>query len=845
MRGQFLLAYRYLTGRRQRMLLTTLAIVFGVAVLFGMNAMLPGVMNAFRHTMISAAGKVGLTISSSSNNTFSTDTLEKIKGITGVRAFTGVLMDSIQIPASLGGKTDPLTGSAAITLNGVDLASASTVRKFSVEEGRFLAAGDDQAAVISYNLARKMGLVVGDRLVIPSAQGKAALEVVGILNQLESSTTDEVYVPLPTAQQILHAPGQISGIDILLDAQAESSAVEQAILTALGPAYKIGAVEVGNELSAALEMGQNIMWVFGILALAMAAFIIFNTFRTVVAERRRDLGMLRAVGASKRTVLSLIVTESLIQGVIGTLLGLVLGYLIAYSILMGLSPMIQSFMRIELGAPVIEPANLIASILLGVGFTVASGYIPARAATRVTPLEALRPAPPAVERRAYRKRTLIGLLILAASLAGLVLGELALASLATLAFMIGLIMVIPAAVRPFANLFGALFTRLYKRQGNIAQGNLARQPGRAAITASAMMIGLAITIAMIGMVTSVFSGFFGYLDKSLGSDYLLMPSSLILGGGNLGAAPQFASGIGGVEGVAGVTSLRLAASQAKNASLQMIGIDPQQYPLISGLEFSQGDPAAAYNALQTGRAVIVNGIFAASSAVKVGDTLTLDTPEGPQEYRVAGVGMDYLNAKLATGYISQRDMERDFNVTSDVLIMANREAGADEARVTAEIKALVADYPSFTLIDAAAFKAEQMKVFSSAQTMIYALVFMVAIPGLIAMANTLGINIIERTREIGMLRAVGSTRKQVRQMVFVESLLLSALGTTMGIIVGLFMSYYLVKALNFSGFKLEFYFPGLGVLTAIAVGLLFGVVAAMIPARQAAKTPIVEALRYE
>ena len=216
----------------------------------------------------------------------------------------------------------------------------------------------------------------------------------------------------------------------------------------MAAAYKVGAVEVGNELAAALEIGQSIMWVFGIMALAMAAFIIFNTFRTVVAERRRDLGMLRAVGASKRTVLGLIVTESLIQGIIGTVLGLVLGYLIAYGLLAGLTPMMQTFMRMELGAPVIEPANLIASILLGVGFTVGSAYLPARAAMRVTPLEALRPVPPAVEKRAYRRRTIIGLVLIAAAVAGLLLGNLAIASLSTLAFMVGLVMVIPAAVRP-------------------------------------------------------------------------------------------------------------------------------------------------------------------------------------------------------------------------------------------------------------------------------------------------------------------------------------------------------------------------------------------------------------
>ena len=840
-----MLAYRYLTVRRQRMLLTTLAIVFGVAVLFGMNAMLPGVMNAFRHTMISAAGKVDLTISSASNNTFSQQALEQIRAISGVSASTGVLMRSVQIPTSLGGKTDPLTGSAAITLNGLDMETATTVRKYAADEGRFLEKGDEFNAVISYNLSRKMELAVGDIFTIPSADGTAALTIVGILNQLESSTTDEVYVPLTTAQAILNAPGEISTVDILIDAAADRDAVGQEILARLGSAYKLGAVEVGNELAAALEMGQNIMWVFGILALAMAAFIIFNTFRTVVAERRRDLGMLRAVGASKRTVLSLIVTESLIQGIIGTVLGLVLGYLIAFGILKGLSPMIQSFMRVEIGAPLIELPNLLASTLLGIGFSVGSGYLPARAAMRVTPLEAIRPTPPTVERRSYRRRTLIGLVLMAAALAGIILGELQAASLAALAFMVGLIMVIPAAVKPLAMIFGALFTRVYTRQGNIAQGNLARQPGRAAITASAMMIGLAITIAMVGMVTSVFNGFFTYLDKSLGSDYLLMPSSLILGGGNLGSAPEFAAKIGKIEGVSGVTSLRLAPGKAKNAALQMIGIDPRQYPLISGLEFSQGDPDAAYAALAAERAVIVNGIYAASSAVKMGDTITIDTPEGPQAYRVVGVGMDYLNAKLATGYISQANLERDFHITSDVLIMADRKSGADEARVTAEIKALVDDYPSFTLIDAAAFKAEQKKVFSSAQSMIYALVVMVAFPGLIAMANTLSINIIERTREIGMLRAVGSTRKQVKQMIFVESLLLSALGTAMGILVGLFLSYYMIKALNYSGFKLDFYFPGLGILTAIAVGLLFGVLAAMIPARQAAKTPIVEALRYE
>jgi putative ABC transport system permease protein len=229
----------------------------------------------------------------------------------------------------------------------------------------------------------------------------------------------------------------------------------------------------------------------------------------------------------------------------------------------------------------------------------------------------------------------------------------------------------------------------------------------------------------------------------------------------------------------------------------------------------------------------------------VGDVVKLNTPQGALDYKVVGIAMDYLNAKLATGYISQANLEQDFNVTTDVLIMANRSSGADEKAVNSALRAAVVEYPAFTLLDSAKFKEEQLSTLNLAMSFMYLLVLMLAIPGLIAMVNTLSINVIERTREIGMLRAIGSTRKQVKQMVFSESLLLSALGTSLGILVGLFLSYYLVKALVFSGFELKFFFPGYGVLTAIGVGLLFGVLAAMIPARQAAATPIVEALRYE
>ena len=203
-------------------------------------------------------------------------------------------------------------------------------------------------------------------------------------------------------------------------------------------------------------------------------------------------------------------------------------------------------------------------------------------------MEALRPTSQLVEQRNTRRRAIIGLVLVVLGVLALILGELQIASFGTLLLLVGTVFLVPVSVKPIANTFGALISRIYARQGNLAQGNLKRQPGRAAVTASAMLIGIAVTIAMLGMITSVSDGFKKYIDKSLGADYLFMPESLVLGSGNLGAAPEFAARVQQIDGITAVTSLRLAASQANGADLQVIGIDPVKYPVVSGLEFSKG-----------------------------------------------------------------------------------------------------------------------------------------------------------------------------------------------------------------------------------------------------------------
>ncbi len=845
MRIQWMLAFRYLRGRLQRSILTTLAVALGVMILFGMNGVMPPMLEAFRRSMYTSASQVDFSISSTSNTAFDQAALQTVQQNKSVSLAEGYLSQTVLLPTSLGGSSDTYSGVNSLDLTGVDPATIQSLHLFTLASGRFLEPADTDAVVISQYLASTLKVEVGQTLSLPAAYGVADLQVVGILNNVEPNAQTQIFTPLATAQKLLNLPGQINSIDVILTANTDKTTVENEVLVQLGDSFKIGTSETGTSLYAALNIGTSVMWFFGIAALLMAGFIIFNTFRTLVAERRRDMAMLRAIGANRQTLMGMILIESLLQGMLGTAFGLLFGWLMATGFLVALRGIMQSFLHMQIANPIFTASNWIASILLGVGFTVASAYFPARSAMKITPMEALRPALGATEYRKDRIRALIGVALIALAVVGLLIGGMGITSLAVLLFIIGLILVTPALVRPVAKGFGWLFHFLFPREGELAQENLSRQPSRAATTASAMMIGLALTVAMLGMMTSMWSGFMTYLDKSLGSDFIMMPTSMVLGGGNIGAAPTLAGDLRQVQGVSGVTTLRLANSQTKGNDLQIIGIDPVTYPEISGLEFSKGDAETAYTALADSRSIIVNGIFAASAGVKVGDVLTLKTPGGDQEYSVVAIGMDYLNAKLATAYVSQANLEKDFNQTTDMLFMINRQKDASVSELNAKLQEVANNYPAFTLYDATTFKTSQQQVFSQALSALYLLVVMLAIPGLIAMANTMSVNVIERTREIGMLRAVGSTRPQVKRIILAESLMLSTLGTVTGIAVGLYLSSYIIGALNFTGFKLDFYFPTTGIIVAIVVGIAFGIFASIAPARKAANTEIVEALRYE
>ncbi len=836
------LAWRYLRGRGSRSLLTTLAVVFGVMLTFGLNGILPAMVEAFNHNLLSAAGRVDLIVTSAFNQPFRADVVDRMVAVPQVASASPGVRRVAPLPRSADAPPDAL---AQLLVVGVDLATVGSVHDFPLAAGRMLTAGDSSAVVLNSDLASQLALGVGDHLVLPAAGGTARFRVIGLLSSVTVPGQEQVYLTLPAAQQLFGLGARITQVEAAFTPGSDRAVTEQAVSAALGPDYQVGGLSSESSLLASLQTSEFAFNMFGLFALATAGFIIANSFRTVVAERRRDIGMLRAVGTRRRTVVGMFLIESLIQGVIGTTLGLVAGWGLAAGLMAVMAPIFESVMHFRVPSPQFSVSTWVTSVLLGVGVTVVAAILPARAAGRVTPLEAMRPQLGGIYERRVGRRAWIGVGLVVASLFGLTTGASSLVGLGAVVFLVGIALVAPAVVNPISNWAARPLELFFSREGAIARSNLQRNPGRSAITVTAVMLGLASIVAVISMVTSIFAGFTGYLDKSLSADYLLIPQSIVLGQGNVAAGPRLAEEVRAVPGIAAVSTLRITQAKSEGGDVQVIGIDPANYLTVAAFDWNSGSSDAAVAQLDSGRWLIANGIYAAQHNLVAGQAVLLDTPNGPRTYHLAGVGNDYLNAKLSTLYASQENLQRDFNVTTDMLLMANRTAGADPAATKARMDRVVAGYPAFRLYESASWRAEQLKTFSQTIVIFDVLVAALALPSLLALVNTLAISVLTRTREIGMLRAVGATRRQVRRMVMAESLLLSVIGTAFGAVAGLWLGYALVAAMSAVGWQMPYSFPWSGLLATVVVGITFGVLAAIGPARSAARLDVVAALHQE
>lgn len=828
-RQMILMAWQYLKGRKLRTTLTTLAIVFGVALIFAMNLVLPGAEKAFQQSMDAETEGIDLNIVSPTGETFAPESpADTLLQTEGVEAVTGVLRRRIILP-----KTQQFDDITQIELVGVDLATVSRVRTYTLSDGRFLENSGE--AVVAPDIAQS-----GETITVVATTGLKTYTVVGVLK--EGGFTPRVLISLPDAQKALDQPGLVNLLEVAFKPEVDQDRLTAQIKKTLGDRYLYNTTS--NDEFAAMEVAYMIFSLFGVVALFLGGFLIFNTFRTVVLERRRDLAMLRAIGATRRQVVQMIMIESLLQGLIGSLIGLIVGYLMAAGMISLMSVVQQQFMSQLDIRVMITPGAFVLPVGLGMLCTLVAGYWPARRAGRTSPLEALRPASGVDVQRAARWGLIVGLGLMAFSLL-LVLGSTRTTTAGAVLFLVGTVIAGPGLVVPAARLFNPLLTLWFAREGDLARSNMVRQPGRAAITASTLMIGLA-TFILVAAVVTGFNGLIDDLiDGNFASDIMILPTTLGTYSSIVGADEQVVGELRQLPEIDQIGELRHAAGTHNGQRLEVYGIEPQVYSQVSPLLFTKGDAEQAYAALPQGRNAILNPVAALLLGVDVGDTFELSTLEGKQSYHVAGIANDLLNFKLATIFISQANLKTDFNKTETIMMMINIRAGADPKAVSEQIKQVIQNYPQFTIEITSEYRATMEDLMAAGMSAFYFLGVLILIPAALGLLNTLTINVLERTREIGIVRAVGGSRGQVQRIVVAEALLLCLFGAAVGVLAGVVLSYGFTMAFSLVGWELDYVFPVMGIIAAIVIAIMLALFSSILPARNAARLDIIRALQYE
>ncbi len=848
------LAISYLKGRPVRSIMTILSIVIGVMIMFGLNGIAPAMKELFiSNTQSVALSNVDLYVTRQDGSFFRQEYEQNVESVPGVESTAAMVLQAVNLPPERY-QTPDGNDVSSVQVYGID--TTVTDEAFNVVtaggrrilSGRTLQKGDTgQVVLISEQFAEGLGISVGDLVELPGAGGWLPFQVVGLLDDPGLLLgNQQVFMPIEAAQDLLNKP---SRINIIMGRYAEGSdarAIDAAVQAMFGRGYELSPLEGGADVWAALLEFMNVIFtMFGLLTLALAGLIMFNTFRTSVVERRRDIGMLRAVGAKRKVVMRTILYEGLILAGLGTVIGMLAGFAFAYGARAGLGGIIQNLMGNQLGQPQFDALTFGVTIVFGLGIPLVSTMMPARSASQITPLEAMNPLTVSSEASIQRSRLIFGSISLVLGIAGLVSGIFPLMALGVMLFLLALGLLGPLLITPITSFFNRAFRLVFGQEGTLAAGNIARQPRRAAITATSLMITLAILIGLGGMLASTYGGALRFLDDSLKSDYIMVAGGLIVTNDTVGAKPELAENIRRIPGVKELTSIRqIDVLNQDGAGIRLIGIDPPGYARIAGLSFLEGDETA-YEGMQMGNSVIVNGRYASQFGAGVGDLITLDGDHGQVEVEVAAIGLDYLNIKLPTIYMDQVSLTREYGVRNDVFLLINSEPGIDVEKLEENLLAATRPYPGFGILSREQLRTSQEKLAQSGTIGMNILLGLIALPALLGLANTLSINIIERTREIGMLRAVGAKRRQVRRMIVAESLLLSLMGIAFGILSGLLLSLVMTGVLEFAGLHIPYSFPAVGVLTAIAVGLICGVLAALIPARRASDLEIVAALAYE
>jgi putative ABC transport system permease protein len=840
MTGLRSLAIRSLAARRGRTGLSIIGIALGIAVLYASLATDAGISASIDRTVRALVGRADLRVEACGPTGLSADSLAAIEAAPGVAvAAPGLERRTYLVPAA----DAPDAAPPPVTALGVDPAREAAVRDLVIEAGTPLGSPDALQALISRTLATANGTSVGGSITFQAGDG-APIEVavVGIVagdGPLIGSAGRTVILPLRTMQRIFDDP-TVSRVDVRAGEGASPAEVAAAIAVALtsGPYVLSSPADVAASLRSSTADFRSTTALIAAVALFVGAFLIFNTLSMTVAERVRELGLLRAAGATRRQLVGFVVVQAVVLGLLGSLLGLLAGFVLAELMAIDLRTIAAiPFERVDpgLGASA-------AVVAIGLGVTIAAAVEPARRAGSIPPVEALRDRIDPVAARRARLRWLVGVFVVV-GVAGLLAWprdagttSLARSGLVYLV-LLAAVLVAPFVLGALGRLAGLPFRAVLRVEERLARASIVRDRSRTTLTVGALAIGLAMVVAIGGVAHQSRLAASAWLAEVVPGDELvtsIRPIALdeeVIG--------ELAA-VDGVERVSPFAIFEVARTGVRMDAAAVVGSDL----LADGrLRFVVGDRAAALTDLDEGGVAILPRTIADRTGLTVGSTLTLAVGEGRVvDLRVAGVAERTLPGRVGEAVlVGWPDATAVFGVAgADVLAVRYVAGRAGETAPRLEAAArLAALEPNPLATIAGAVDSALGQVFG----LFDALAIVAVIVAALGIVNTLTVSVLERVRELGVLRAAGMTRGQVRRTVVVEAGILGIVGSLLGIATGLVAGAILVLVAG-SG-RLIPDLPWTSIAVAIVLGIGVSMAAAWYPARLASRLAIVAAVQHE
>ena len=842
-------ALRGLLARKLRSALTAVAIVLGVAMVSGTLVLTDTIDKAFDSIFSSSyeqtdavvSGKKLVEWSQTGKAQVSPDVLAKVRSLPQVEAAAGTILDisgdanQAKILDREGKAIQGNNPTFGLGVNPQD----ERFNPFELVEGDW--ASGPRQVVVDVNTADEQGFRIGETVKVAGEGPVRSFELVGIARFGDVDSLGGATIALfdvPTARAMLAKDGFDAIAVGARDGVSESELID-AIATTLPDTADVRtgeqqAAEDGEGVGEFVKFIRYFLLAFGGIALFVGAFVIFNTLSITVAQRTKELATLRTLGASRRQVLRSVILEGTILGVVASAVGLGLGVLLAK----GLTKL---FAALDLEMPqssmVFQTRTAVVAMLTGTLVTLVASVWPAVRATRIAPISAVREGGMAVKRQS-RKTLVFGLVVTGLSVFGLVYGTLGegvstgvrILGIAGGAFgiFIGLAAIAPRLVRPLAHVVGLPSARLGGAAGRLAQENAVRNPGRTASTAAALMIGLTLVSFVAVFGKGLLASDESALRKQLGTSHVITSQSgwdtVPLGAGEAAA---------NADGVMVSSSIRGDQAQIVGDGERAVsGVDPATIARAYKFEWVEGS-AASLAALANGDAIVREGDG------HVGDTVVFVTPAGKDvSTTVRGVYKKHgdLDQLLGNIVLSQETFDANFPRPGDMLTLV-------QADSTAALERALAAFPDAKLQTGDQFIANWTAWLNDVMSLFYVLLALSVIVSLFGMVNTLVLAVFERTRELGMLRAVGMTRRQTRRMIRHESVITALIGAALGLPLGVGLAALVTQSLSKYGVSFSLPVGTLVVFTVVAI--IAGVLAAIAPARRASRLNVLNALQYE